>query len=82
MHEFAFVTTCKGRLHHLQQTLPLIAAQAPDEIVVVDYGCPQNSGDWVEAHFPGVKVVRTTDDPGFCLPRALDLFHRCRYPRR
>lgn len=73
MHQFAFVTTCKGRLHHLQQTLPLIAAQAPDEIVVVDYGCPQHCGDWVEKNFPAVKVVRVTDDPGFCLPRARNL---------
>lgn len=70
MSQFAFVTTCKGRLHHLQQTLPLIVADAPDEVVVVDYGCPQRSGDWVEANFPQVTVVRVTDDPGFHLARA------------
>lgn len=70
MPEFAFVTTCKGRLHHLQQTLPLIVAEAPDEIVVVDYGCPHGSGDWVEANFPQVTVVRVADDPGFHLARA------------
>lgn len=70
MSQFAFVTTCKGRLHHLQQTLPLMVADAPDEIVVVDYGCPQGSGDWVEANFPQVNVVRVTDDPGFHLARA------------
>lgn len=73
MSQFAFVTTCKGRLHHLQQTLPLIAAEAPDEIVVVDYNCPQGTGDWVEANFPQAKVVRVTDDPGFHLPRARNL---------
>lgn len=70
MTAISFVTTCKGRLHHLQQTLPAIVAEAPDEIVVVDYACPQGSGDWVEANFPNVKVVRVEDDPGFCLPRA------------
>ena len=73
MTAFAFVTTCKGRLHHLQQTLPLIVAEAPDEIVVVDYGCPQGSGDWVEANYPQVKVVRVTDDDGFRLARARNL---------
>ncbi len=73
MTAFAFVTTCKGRLHHLQQTLPLIVAEAPDEIVVVDYNCPQGSGDWVEANYPQVKVVRVTDDTGFRLARARNL---------
>lgn len=73
MDRIAFVTTCKNRLHHLQQTLPLWVAEAPDEIVVVDYGCPQGTGDWVEANWPQVKVVRVTDDPGFCLSRARNL---------
>jgi glycosyltransferase involved in cell wall biosynthesis len=71
--EVGFVTTCKGRLHHLQRTLPLIAAQSPREIVVVDYGCPQRVGDWVEANFPSVTVVRVGDDPGFCLSRARNI---------
>lgn len=73
MPEIAFVTTCKGRLHHLKQTLPLLLAAAPDEVIVVDYGCPQKTGDWVEANHPGVKVVRVDDDPGFCLARARNL---------
>jgi glycosyltransferase involved in cell wall biosynthesis len=68
-----FVVTCKGRLHHVQRTLPLIVAQAPDEIVLVDYGCPQRAGDWVEANLPSVKVVRVNDDPGFCHSRARNL---------
>ena len=69
----AFVTVCKGRLHHIQETLPLIVAQHPDEVVVVDYGCPQNVGDWVEANFSSVKVVRVVDDPGFCVSRGRNL---------
>jgi glycosyltransferase involved in cell wall biosynthesis len=70
MRSIAFVTTCKGRLHHLMQTLPRFVACAPDEIVVVDYGCPDESGNWVEENFPGVRVVRVNDDPYFCLARA------------
>lgn len=70
MCPIAFVTTCKGRLHHIKQTLPALIAQAPAEIILVDYGCPDNTADWVEEYYPTVKVVRITDDPGFCLPRA------------
>lgn len=70
MTTIAFITTCKGRLHHLKQTLPRFVSAAPDEIVVVDYGCPDGSGEWVEGNFSGVSVVRVTDDPLFCLSRA------------
>ncbi|WP_289533327.1 glycosyltransferase family A protein [Pseudomonas sp. SO81] len=67
------MTTCKGRLHHIQQTLPTIIAESPAEIILVDYGCPDNTGNWVEEHYPEVKVIRVNDDPGFCLPRARNI---------
>jgi glycosyltransferase involved in cell wall biosynthesis len=60
-------------LHHLQQTLPLWVSQAPDQIVVVDYGCPQGTGDWVESTYPDVTVVRVTDDASFHISRARNL---------
>jgi len=70
----AFVTTCRGRLHHLKQTLPAMAAQAPDELIVVDYDSPDGAGDWVEAHFPQAKVVRASQpDGGFNVSRARNL---------
>ena len=70
----AFITTCRGRLHHLKQTLPAMAAQAPDELIVVDYGCPDGTGDWVEANFPAAKVVRASQpDGGFNVSRARNL---------
>ncbi|HTM94940.1 MAG TPA: glycosyltransferase family A protein [Croceibacterium sp.] len=70
----AFVTTCRGRLHHLKQTLPAMAAQAPDELIVVDYGCPDGTGDWVETNFPAAKVVRASQpDGGFNVSRARNL---------
>lgn len=71
--EVSFVTVCKGRLHHIQQTLPLMMAAAPAEIIVVDYRCPQKVGDWVERNHPGVKVLRVTDDEGFNVARARNL---------
>ncbi|PUA29853.1 MAG: hypothetical protein B0W54_04680 [Cellvibrio sp. 79] len=66
----SIVTTCKGRLHHIKQTLPLIVAQSPAEIILVDYACPDNVGDWVANHYPSVIVVRVDDDEGFCAARA------------
>ena len=65
----AFVTVCKGRLHHIRQTLPRLVEQVPDEIVVVDYDCPQGVGAWVQAHHPSVRVVHVHDEQGFCLSR-------------
>ena len=71
--KIAFVTSSKGRLHHIRETLPLMVAQNPFEVIVVDYGCPDRTGDWVQANFPAAKVVRVDDDPAFCLPRARNL---------
>jgi hypothetical protein len=68
-----FVTTCRGRLSHLRETLPLLVAQPGAAVVVVDYGCPERSGDWVEAHFPAVTVVRSPESPRFEIARARNL---------
>ena len=67
---FSIVTTCKGRLGHLQRSLPSFVAQADTEVVVVDYDCPQRSGDWVAAHFPDVIVERVQNAKDFNLSRA------------
>lgn len=67
------VITCKGRLHHLQQTLPLLLAEIPGKVIVVDYDCPQGSGDWVKAHFPAVYVLRVTGAREFSLAIARNL---------
>lgn len=73
MAELCFITVCKGRLDHLKQVLPLLAAEPGAETVVVDYGCPQGTRHWVREHFPGVKTVAVDDDPGFCLSRGRNL---------
>jgi glycosyltransferase involved in cell wall biosynthesis len=71
--KLSLITTCKGRLNYLRQTLPEMTKQEHVECVVVDYGCPQGTGDWVAEHFPQVKVVRVKDDPGFNQCRARNL---------
>jgi glycosyltransferase involved in cell wall biosynthesis len=70
----AFITTCRGRLQYLRRTLPTMLRAQPDEVVVVDYGCPQGTADWVRTNHPEVKVLHVTDDPGpFHLTRARNL---------
>lgn len=73
MPSVALITTCRGRLHHLRQTLPLMAAEKPDELIVVDYACPDGSGDWAAAEHPQTKVVRAAGKSGFNLCDARNL---------
>jgi glycosyltransferase involved in cell wall biosynthesis len=61
---FAIVTTCKGRLAHLKLALPRMAAQA-DELIVVDYSCPQRTGDYVRGNFPSAEVVSVAGETYF-----------------
>jgi glycosyltransferase involved in cell wall biosynthesis len=68
-----FVTTCRGRLAHLRETLPLLAAQPDAAVIVVDYGCPENSGKWVEETFPQVEVVHSGEVGRFELARARNI---------
>ena len=68
-----FVTTCRGRLAHLRETLPTFVRQPDASVVVVDYSCPDASGDWVEANFPQVEVVRSAGNPHFEMARARNL---------
>lgn len=57
MSEITVVTTCRGRLRHLSETLPRYAGRVP--VVVVDYGCPNSTAVRVlNANYPPVTVVR------------------------
>jgi glycosyltransferase involved in cell wall biosynthesis len=68
--KFSIITTCKGRLDHLKLTLPRMIQQKAGEVIVVDYSCPQGTGDYVEKHFPLVRVVRVEGESGFSNWRA------------
>ncbi len=67
------ITTCKGRLQHIKQTLPLLVNQPGIAVVVVDYGCTQGTAAWVRENHPEVSVIEVTDDPEFNLARARNL---------
>lgn len=66
------VIPCKGRLENLKYTLPLWLKQdeQPQEIIVVDYSCPDFCGDWVRKHVPSVRVVDVRGKSGFNLAHA------------
>jgi hypothetical protein len=53
----SIITTCKGRLEHLKQSLSQMVAQGSNEVIVVDYSCPEGTGKFVRANFPAVRVV-------------------------
>lgn len=55
-----------GRLPHLKETFEAF----PKPCVVVDYSCPDHSGDWAEEQ--GAVVVRVTGETHFHKTRALN----------
>ena len=52
-------TFCKGRLHHAIQNIPhtLSLLGENDELILVDYDCPDKVGEWCEQNHKNVKVV-------------------------
>jgi glycosyltransferase involved in cell wall biosynthesis len=66
----SIITTCKGRLAHLKQTLPLMLAQQPHQAIVVDYDCPDRTAAWVTAEHPGASVAEVRPRPHFNLSEA------------
>lgn len=52
----AFVTTCKGRTHHLAQTLPVNLLHNLDnpnaKFIVLDYGSQDNLLEYLQSHYP------------------------------
>jgi glycosyltransferase involved in cell wall biosynthesis len=68
--KLTIVVPCKGRLHYLRRSLATFIAQPDSQVIVVDYGCPDNTRAWVTANFPEARVVSVTDAPYFNLSRA------------
>lgn len=69
----SFVVTCKGRLEHLKQSLPRMAAQRNCECIVVDYDCPDGAAEWVRENHPQVRIVKVEQAPRFHVARARNL---------
>ena len=73
MPRFSIITTCKGRLHHLKESLPRFLQQRDTEVIVVDYDCPDGTADYVRRTHPEAKVVAITDAPIFNISHAKNL---------
>ena len=71
--DITYVTTCKGRLHHLKKSLPKIVDQGLGGIIVVDFDCPDKSGQWVSEHFPFVQVVKVNEQLAFDYSRSRNI---------
>jgi hypothetical protein len=67
------VTTCKGRLDHLKQTLPRWLAEPDVTVTVVDYDCPHGTTQWVRENHPEVQIVEARGLPKFNLSAARNL---------
>jgi len=66
----SIVTTCKGRLHHLRESLPTFLAQPDCEVIVVDFDCPDGTADVVARDYPAARVIKMNDEPHFDIARA------------
>ena len=65
----SIITTCKGRLDHLKQSLPTWLVQnyaGAWEIVVVDYDCPDGTAEWLRSL--GTDRVRCVEVRDNALP--------------
>lgn len=76
MYDLTIVIPCKGRLHHLKRTLPYTLQQdvrATYRVLVVDYGCPDGTFDWIKSCYdPLLTCIKVNDN--------VDIFNlnRCR----
>ena len=49
--QLGVIVTCMDRLRFLRRTLPSVLAELPGTYCLVDYGCPERSGAWVESEY-------------------------------
>lgn len=68
--KFSIITTCKGRLDHLRETLPRMLEQPDSEVVVVDFSCPQGTAEFVAENHPQARVVKVEGQEHFSNWRA------------
>lgn len=81
----SYCTTCKGRAHHLKQTLPAnLAAEAGNqnvEFVILDYGSEDGLGEWIQQNYAAelesgrIRYART-EQPHFRMAHAKNMAHR------
>jgi glycosyltransferase involved in cell wall biosynthesis len=75
----SIVTTCKGRLHHLKQTVPcMLQAGSSHNIVIVDYGDPDGCAKHFENSCSRIQCVSVLDNTQVFSPsRARNIGAQC-----
>jgi hypothetical protein len=71
--DISIITTCKGRLQELTQSISSMYDQKSSELIVVDYNCPDKTRDYVRAKFPDAVIVCEDDASYFHQSRARNL---------
>lgn len=84
--KISFCTTCMGRLHHLEQTLPInlinTASYPNREFILLNYGSKDDLHNWVKKHLTEyieagiVKYYRTKIPKYFVATHAKNIAHR------
>jgi hypothetical protein len=70
MKQISVIVTCRGRLDIIKETIKQTLALPDTQYTLVDYDCPDKSGDWVESNFKQARVVRVKNKPYFNLSDA------------
>lgn len=73
MAKYSIITTCKGRLGDLMESLPQLIKQPESEVIVVDYDCPQGTKDVLSEGYPSVATEKVFDRPRFNLSEARNI---------
>jgi glycosyltransferase involved in cell wall biosynthesis len=71
--DLSIITTCKGRLDQLTETLPRLAAQTDCEVILIDYDCPDGAAQWAHEACPTVRIVSAPTRPRFNVSDARNL---------
>ena len=79
----SYATTCKNRLHHLRETLPVTLGNiGPDaEVVLLDYDSRDGLAEWVKSALGGfitsgrVRYVQLADEAPWHMAKAKNVAH-------
>lgn len=77
-YDLTITVPCKGRPHYLKKTMPALLEQETSvnyRVLVVDYGCPQDTLAWVKSqNHERLHCIRVNDGTEcFNLPRARNI---------
>lgn len=71
--KISVIVACRGRLHHLKQSLPTIAGKPQIEYVLIDDNCPDGSGQWAKSLCPDITLIELRDAEYFNISRLFNM---------